>query len=103
MAGQAMSHLFSGLGSGPNLMCACFCPGGTTKLPAAGSEAAAARLIICDTCPLSWPMPLQGLNISPSVHLGNPQPEADMRHSSSASACNLQVFPAGKLAAQGHM
>ena len=29
------------------------------KLPAAGSEAAAAKPIICDTWPLSWPMLLQ--------------------------------------------
>ena len=31
-------------------------------------------LIICDTCPLSWPMLLQGLSISLSVHLANSQP-----------------------------
>ena len=59
-----MFHLMSGLDSGPNLIRGCLCPGGTTKLPAAGSRAAAARPIMCGTCPLSWPMLLQGLGIS---------------------------------------
>ena len=54
--GMAASHLFSGLGSGLNLMCCLLCPGGTTKLPAAGSEATAARPTMCDTWPLSWSM-----------------------------------------------
>ena len=95
-----MSHLFSGLGSGPNLMCACLCPGGTTKLPAAGSEAAAAMPIICDTCPLSWPMLLQGIDISLSLPVVNPHLKADAQQIFSVSACTPQVLPACKSAAQ---